>query len=477
MFGLKEIYLYPYLNWVFYIFLVYLVIKFKSNKEKLFYIFIISLVLESAFIVDVGFFVKVNHIAGILLIFIAARFGFKIPAKYILLLSLFFIIAVVSILVNFDLAGLATIDVSRANFMRPVIQLTQFSILTLIMCSVITLLKKYNNFKQTMHFMHWISVIVALYATYEVASCVFHLPFINLNNDLPSYWYMGNVFPRPRSTFYEPINLNNFQFFGIACSLIYRQLYHKNDITFWVAFLLQVLVLIGSFSRSTLLVLAVVLPLMLIFYPQKRGRDIFPFLLKQCGIIVAVLFVVFFIVINFTKFSSDSKNSKRMDQILYSRMQNISEQLSILGRKNAINEVMDLYHDNRILLGIGIGNGPNWRGTVSTFSSMYNQIFIYTGIIGFTIFMLFLSLILFALFRNYFISGNTLINRRINFTFFVGLLAMLTQRLSFAGFLTDTYLWTAFAVGIYIEQNFRPLYELSGENISCGFQKRTPREL
>jgi len=148
-------------------------------------------------------------------------------------------------------------------------------------------------------------------------------------------------------------------------------------------------------------------------------------------------------------------------------MRSLSQNISILGRKAAIEEVDKLFIDGRHLLGIGLGNGANWRGIVSTFLSLYNQVFIYTGIVGLIVFLLFLFNILSSLFRNYLNKKNDMMNRKICLIYFLGLSAMLVQRMAFAGFLTDTYLWVAFALGIYIEKNYRTRQLKPREVIPC----------
>ena len=238
---------------------------------------------ESSFNIEAGFFVRVPYITGMIIILNALRRGLDVPNKYVLLLFLFIIIAAVSIFANIDLVGMTKQKAARATFLRPVIQLIQLSVLVLVLCSTVTLLKKYNCFKTFIMVMHWVSFSVALYAVYEILSRYLHLPFINLNNDLDSYWYLGNFFPRPRSTFMEPINMNNFQFFGIACSLIYKELYQQNNIKIWLIILIQLVVLVSSFSRSTLLILSVLLPMTIIFYPRDKARTMGQYFIRKLG--------------------------------------------------------------------------------------------------------------------------------------------------------------------------------------------------
>jgi len=458
--SLIEINPYPYLTWVFYGWLLLIILKFRCYDEKLFYIFIISLIFTRSFLIDAGFFIRVSYITGIILILVVSKHGYKLPPKYTLPLSVFFIIAIMSIMVNLDLVGHAVQNTVRANFLRPAIQLMQYSILVFIMVSVFTFLKRHGNFKQTMLLMHWMSVIVALYAIYEVMSIYFHLPFLNLNNDLPSYWYIG--FRRPRSFFCEPINLNNFQFFGIACSLIYKKLYDKKGIKYWVAFIIQVVVLIGSFSRSTLLVTPVITIMMAILWPIQKEKGNLGVLFKVGSKLFVILLMGFILGSFFFPDHFNIRQNAFLSQTYYGRMQNISRDLSMLGRPDAVAELKGFCLEDRLLLGIGMGNGANWRGGVGTFNSFYNQIVIYTGIVGLAIFMYFLASILFGLFSNYLNIKNKLVNRKINLIFFIGLLGMLVQRLSFPGLLTDTYLWVAFAIGIYIEQTFKSHHKKKG---------------
>jgi len=455
VFGLKEINLYPHLNWFFYTILTCLLFKYRGEKEKLYYLFITSLILESAFIIDVGFFVKVNHLVGILLILLAARLGFDLPSKFIGILSIYYITAIFSVAININLTDQAALSASRVTFLRPVIQLSQFSVLALIMVSVVSFLKKFNNLKQTVQWIHLLSIIVALYAIYEVLACFLHLPFINLNNDLPSYWYLGidSNFPmfRPRSTFYEPINLNNFQFFAIACSLIYKQLADKKGITYWGVFVIQLAVLLISFSRSTLLIIPVTAIIFFCFYPENRPKTLPAFLVGRFFKFISIVIVslAFFSILYSSNFLG-IKETQTLKKVVTGRFRDLPEQISIAGRKNAIIELKKLYNDNRFVFGFGMGNEFNWRPSGTGVTSFYNQIFLYTGVVGLMLFAIFLFLILFQLFRNGLHLSKDLTYRKINIIYFVGLLSMLTHRLSFAGFLTDTYLWSALAIGIYI---------------------------
>lgn len=470
MFGLREINLYPYLNYLFYFFFFCFLIRYRRDIKKLFYLFVITLVFESAFIIDVGFFVKANHIAAIMLIVMAARFGFVCPIQYRLVLCGFFVVAITSILINIDLVGAATLESPRANFLRPVIQLMQFSVLALTMCSMVTIFVKCDNFKETMCCVHWLSVIVALYAIYEVAACFLHLPFLNLNNDLSSYWYLGiaSHFPmfRPRSTFYEPINLNSFQFFGIACSLIYRELYKKEGIKYWGLFLVQFAVLILSFSRSTLLIVPVVAVMFWVLYPRKPEEDWRLFTFKK-GLKLAVIFLcIGGVALLFFKGFPGLGREHAVNKIFFGRFLSMNQDVSIAGRAGALQEIKELSHDGKIVLGIGMGNEFNWRTSGTSVASFYNQILVYTGAIGLCLFILFLVLIFCGLFRNIFDTTNTFMHKKINLIYLSGLLAMMVQRLVFAGFLTDTYLWAALACGIYVERTFRRSYCMSIETIS-----------
>lgn len=468
---LIDIYLYPYLNLFFYSILLFLIVKFIRNDRALFYIFIISLIFERSFLLDVGFFIRLSHIMAVLLmlVVISRGYAFKPEPKYAVLLWAFFFVSIISVFVNFDLIGKAISSETRATFLRPVMQVVQLSVLILIVFFVVRFLHRYNNFGQTMRLIHWLGVAVSIYAIYEVMSIYFHLPFVNLNNDQPSYWYMGfplrsgfSVF-RPRSTFFEPLAFNNFLFFTMACSLIYRQLFDKRGIKYWSLFGIQLVALVISYSRSALAVLFVSGVILVLLYPLKNTINVYD-LKRLFQVCVKIAVVIVFIIVSYNFILLDDypdkagTNRNIVYQILLDRfyhLKEIPDTGSITHREGSKLEIKEVYDSGRWFLGIGLGNEANWRGGVGGFNNFYCQVFFYTGLVGITIFLWFMGLILFSLIRNYLDFRNGNLNKKISLIYFVGLLSVIVQRLVVVGLLTDVHLWVSFAIGIYIAKTFR----------------------
>ena len=443
---LIEINLFPYINYIFYIIFLLLIVKHWNNSNKLFVVFLFSLILESAFIIDIGFFVKPNHIMGGVLIWQAGKVGFKFPAIDTAFLVVLVFTSWLSIVLNYDLLGVSEINTTRGSHFRPIIQLGQMIFLIMVMISYFSMQLRDNNFYQSMLYIHLVSVLVAIYALYEVISIYFHLPFIMLNNDLSSYWYMGfrhdgvQIF-RPRSTFYEPINFNNFLFFGIACSMNYYELFNnilrkRQKMIYGLTWLVLIMVLLGSFSRSTILTVICLIPISVILYPKNKISNIL-----KLSVFIPISLVLFEML--------------GMYDVFFERFRNISENISLLGRAGAIAEVSYIESLGRWIFGVGLGNAPSVRGSVSSFDSMYNQIYINIGFVGLVIYFCWIASIFIRMFANVIDKNNYIVSRKINAIFIVGFLGLCVQRLSFPGFLTDTYLWVAIGTSIFIAHNLK----------------------
>lgn len=458
-FGLREINLYPYLTWVFYGALLFFSPFWMRTEKRLFTLFLITLVFETAFLIDLGFFVRPSYVMGLILVVRTFAHGVTFPGRYFVLLILLAFSGIVGIFLNLDLIGAATSGESRATFLRPLIQLGQLTAMILIAISVFTILKQRGYFKHAVRVLHWLAVAVAVYAVYEVVAIYLHLPYLNLDSQLSEYWYLNfgaaeKPFFRPRVTFIEPIELNNFQMLGIASSLVYRILYNVPWRRYWPFLFLQLTVLIGTFSRSTLLTLFVVIPVSILFYPRKV-RTAMGFLFSRFGPLLLALPVFFVLYFTFTLNVIKVKEMGPVGQIFFERFAYIKDEqlgITILGRPTAVKEVMKLVDDGRLSFGLGIGNEANWLGGVWGTSSIYSQVLFYSGIFGVSFFSLFIGSILYELFWNYRRKAADILYRRVNWIFFIGFLGMMVQRLAFSGLLTDTYLWVAFALCIYLGQ-------------------------
>lgn len=460
-FSLQEINLYPYITWAFYgAFLLFTPFLMRHEKN-LFTMFLVSLVFESALLIDVGFFIRPSYIIGLILILkTAACRGIKFPARYVVLLALFVLTGVAGIFLNLDLVGAAQSGEARATFIRPIIQMGQLVTLILIVVSVFTLLRRERFFRHTVRVLHFVSVGIALYAIWEIVAIYFNLPYLNLDSMRQSYWYIGFGTPllyifRPHATFIEPIELNNFLFLGIASSFAYRMLYNKRGWKYWGLFLIQLVVLFGSFSRSTMITIALLTPFLSLFYP-RRLKSVVGFVFDRAFrffLVVVILIVSLYILILTPE---GMRQKSPVEQVLFSRLvlnrTHKTLGFSSFGRADALGDIQSLADAGRLGFGVGIGNEANWWGGVGGTANLYNQIIIYTGVIGLGIFFIFLGSIFYGLFRNYWRSQNNLIFRQINLIFFIGFLGMIVQRLSFSGLLTDTYLWVAFALCIYLGQ-------------------------
>ncbi len=456
---LQEINLYPYLLWIFYGTLLFLSPFWLKTEKRVYTLFLITLILETALVIDLGFFVRPSYIVGLILVVRTAVHGLKFPGKYVVLLMLFVLTGIAGIFLNMDLIGAVSSGESRATFLRPPIQVGQLIAMILIAISVFTILRRGEYFRHTVRVLHWLSVAVAFSALYELAAIYLHLPYINLNNMLPHYWYPGfgtstiYIF-RARVTFIEPIELNNFQLLGIASSLVYRVLYQIPWRRYWPFITVQLLVLLGTFSRSTTLTVAVLAPLFFLFYP-RHIKSMLGFFADRLMRVLIVGALVLLVVYGATRTSEDVRQSNVVSQTVLTRLilhRSKTNEIKLWGRSNTYREIQPLVDGQRLAFGVGLGNDANWKGGIGGSYSIYSQIILYTGVIGLSVFFLFVISILCELFRNYLKRSSGQNFQQIHWIFIVGFLSMLIQRLAFSGLLNDTYLWVTFAICIYLGQ-------------------------
>ena len=328
-----------------------------------------------------------------------------------------------------------------------------------ITMTTFTILKKGQYFRHTIRVLHWLSVAVAIAAFYELAAIYFHLPYLNLNNMLPEYWYPRfgiqdlTIF-RARVTFIEPIELNNFQLLGIMSSLVYRVLYEVSWRRYWPLLVLQLLVLLGTFSRSTILTVSVLTPLFFLLYP-RRIKTALGFFADHWIRVLTVGALIFLVVYAGTRTPEQVIQSNLVSQAVLTRLilhKSKADVIKPWGRAGAVEEIQPLVEDHRIAFGVGLGNDANWKGGIGGSYNMYNQIILYTGVFGLSIFVVFVGAIVYGIFRNYIRNSGDLNFRKINWIVIIGFAGILTQRLAFSGLLNDTYLWVAFGLGIYLGQ-------------------------
>ncbi len=460
-FTLQEINLYPYLAWAFYIILLVLTPFLFQRPRLLFILFLASLPFEAGLLLDVGFFIRPSYVLGMLFIIKTFFCGIHFPRRAVLIIGAFFGFALLSLLLNLDLIGRFVGMETRATVYRPLLQLGQLSTMLLVMVSVYTLLKRDTLFPQAVRVMHWVSVTVALYAIWEVTAIYLHLPYLNLNNHLPEFWYIkfgipnGPLIFRPRVTFIEPIELNNFLLFGITCSLIYRLVYNRRGWRYWLTLAVQLIPLFGAFSRSTLLTLFVLVPVFTFFYPRTGARGPVKFFTRQSVRMTTVVLFMFILFRAFTLTPEAYESVGTVSSILYSRFArfhsiSIGAELSILGRTGALEEAQLLARDGRIWFGVGPGNEVSWWGGTGSFYSLYSQLVMNFGLVGLTIFLFFVGQVLSRLLINAWRRNWDIHGRQAQWIFFIGLSAILVQRLAFPGLLTDTYFWVALAFAMYV---------------------------
>lgn len=453
---------YPYINWLYYGFLFIAATRTLRNERRLLVLFLSSIAFETAFILDVGFWVRPSYIIGVVFIAQAAKRGLRFPFWAAGSLGLLAIVGMGSILFNADLLHASTDSVSvRATFLRPLIQSGQYLTLLLVAVSLYSAMLRGSYFVSTLRTIHWVAFGVSVYSLYEIAAFYLPIPFVSMDNSVTDYFFagfdeVGVPIIRAHATFLEPINLNNFLFLGIASTLALRAIHEARGWRYWLPLMTQLVLLVGTFSRSTLLTLMVLAPTLLVFYPRSAS-SLMHFVTDRAMRVAVILLALSSLMFALSVTPDRLQDSRSVAvRAIYSRFavnRTGPGALTVLGRSTASGELSKLINDGRWVFGVGFGNEVNWFGGVFAAKSLFNQIIIVSGIVGLSLFFWFVIRVCINLLRQFMCRQNALETRRACWIFFIAFAALITQRLSFSGFFTDTYLWVAFALCVYLGQS------------------------
>ena len=444
--------------------------------EKVFVVMVLTLPLLAGFAIDIGGTVRLTYLFTVLALLVALqqRKLWKLPRELaVWLLLTFLAYALVSTVFTFWIDFSAPIEAAgfRLTPFRCIVQSGQLVVMVMAFYLTVNYLTSVERVHRLFRLVFWSTAFVTLYVIYDFAAAFFDLPFFSVIYDTsyyaggaadnPSFRFGGISLPRPRSTLGEPLDLTIFLLFGIPFSIAALSS-EKNRLSRWLKnglVGLEILLFFVANSRSSLVALLVILLLSILIGGRAFRRGL---LLWGVGIYLIIALAIFPLAGgDFSLFSPFSFYQERLQSITYlaAALEGDPTARGQIGR--GYTRQIEVFQENPIL-GVGLGNYPFYYSSggsevvlAATFS-MYLRLLTELGLLGTSLFFLFVARILWLLF---------LVIRRLRdpsmLSFaraaFLAIVGVMIARVGLDGLTTDSYMWVMLAAGLAIAQLSRQI--------------------
>jgi O-antigen ligase len=447
------------------------VLYFMSGMsyEKAFVLVVLTLPLMYGFVLNIGGNLRVAYLFTLLAFAVGLhqrelRQFPKQPA--IILLSAFVLFAAVSIAFTFgvDTSGPREAGSGfRVSPYRSVIQFGQLMLMVTAFYLTLNYITSPARLRRFSNLVFWATAVVTLYGIYDFVTALYSLPFFSVIYDLsyysggadsPAISFGGARIPRPRSTFGEPLDLSIFLFFGITYSI--ATLSSERSIPprwFKISLiLLGCLLFAAANSRSSLLSMLFVLPIVLWLARGYVTR--LRLVLIGAAIYLALALLLFPLAGGKRSISGPFEfYRERLMTVKYIGASLKGDPAGApIGRGYSV--PFRIFREHPIF-GVGIGNYPFYYSKgqdqvlVASSFSLYFRLLTELGVVGTSIFLLFVGAILWRLFR-VLKSSLDLGVRPFVVATIVAIVGVMIARVGWDGLYTDSYLWVMLGAGVAI---------------------------
>jgi len=437
-------------------------IAVRPTFERIFHLLLLSLPLMTAFVINVGGFIRVSFLLTLLGLLAALTEGrLRIPKRCISvsLLNFFVFFSLISTVFTLgipDLPTTVTLSGIRRPSVRSIIQAGQLLVMVGAFFLTLSYVRSKTDLQRVVTFILWGSLFATLYGFYEFFAAMFKIPFVDLNNavmergNLTAGYTVAGVFVvRPRSTFFEPIGLSTFLLFAgpLVLALAYAQPRRVLRWRMLLCCLGMVTLFVVANSRMALIGFILLLPLLFLLLGTWKAR------MSLLGGLVVVIATFAFVV-----GSSSQDLSRRLEFAGLIATDRLDSVINLRGRaegnEEPYAEVKPIFADHPIM-GVGIGNFPYYLsdpgrgGEIATSGSLYVQLLVEGGVVGTGIFLAFVGSILLGLLR-VIRRTSDLVLYRFALASFTSIVTVVTTWIAVPGLYTDTYLWVMMALGVAI---------------------------
>ena len=470
--------------------IIYILIK-SPTYETCFLVMIFTLPLLLSFVIDIGGNLRVPWILSLLALAFAALQNKLKPISqdytHLLLILFVFYVALSAVWTfSIDLSGPMADEGFRLTPFRFVVQFGQMLLMILSYYLTVNYVTSFERLEKVANVLSMSLVAVIIYGMYEFIAGITSLPFFIFHNDPGQGWYgadspilhVGDVsLTRVRSTLPEPIDFSLFLLFMIPITWAYISNKKKGSLR-WLckwAIGIGLLLFFAAQSRAAFVSLGIMYFFFLCFSGGHRAR------LQLLGLSMIAYLAAAFILLPLgggefdlrgpMKFSAERLVHLLYDTDIWKVLVGETAFSPLIGRN--INVPLDVWKENPIF-GVGIGNytfmHPRASGIFqvsSTYSTLL-RLLTELGIVGTTLFLLFLGRILWLLARLV-LNLNDGPMRRYALAILLGTIGHMFGRfVGLDGLYTDNYLWVMFGLGYAIAKLCRQSQETNEECLEGG---------
>ena len=440
------------------------------SYEKAFVLMVLTLPLLYGLVLNIGGNFRITYVFAVLAFGLGLMQGKlrtfpKEPA--VLFLSAFVIYAVFSTALTFgiDTSGPKEAAGFRLSSLRSVIQAGQLLLMVMAFYVTINYVTSLERLRRFSNLVFWSTAAVTLYGTYDFFTALYSLPFFSVIYDLsyyaggsdgPIFTAGGMNIPRPRSTLGEPADLSTFLLFGIPYSI--ASLASERTASLRVVkicfIVLGCMLFAVANSRASLLAIPVIFALVLWLAPGYVAR------LKMLLAGAAVYLLVALALFPLAGGKGDVLLPIHFFAERMSSLQNIGANLrgepggASIGRGYAL--PLKVFREHPVF-GVGLGNYPFYYSELSgspvivvasTFS-LYFRLLTELGIIGTSLFLLFVVTTLWRLLRVIKRSSDRML-RPTAIAALISIVGVMIARVGLDGLYTDSYIWVMLGIGVAI---------------------------
>ena len=449
-------------------------ILLKPSYIRAFHLMIVTLPLLAAFVIDIGGNLRVPYYFAIIALLLGIyQMRLRVPrmnaAIWVLVAFVGYAFVSVVLVAKFDLTREVISYGFRTSTYRPIIQAGQLGLMIVFFYLTINYLTSAKRLLKISRLLTWSLMIVVLYGTYEVASAVYDLPFLNVNTnpDFIENRFAGTqtvtagdiTMPRPRSILVEPTPLATYVLFTVPFAFAVLA-FTRNTFARWLI-LICITLAVGLFlltwSRAAFVAALVVVPLTFILLRTGQAK------LKM--LLLGAIGYILMAVVAFPVLGAETSITLPFN-LVSDRVADVNlvpgairlddSALAQIGRDYATS--LEIFKENPVT-GAGLGNYffalADLRDRpieASVTGSLFLEILSQLGIIGMSLFLLFLTLVVGKLGR--FVAHHKHCNLRpFAVASLISIVGVMVVGLGAGGGLTTiSFVWVMFAIGVVIPQ-------------------------
>lgn len=380
-----------------------------KSPYRCMYALIISLPLEAAAVLEVGFTLRIAYLlAALCALCTWSIYRIKrVPeSRSLRPLAVFALISTISLIqiVLFPpppIHGILSSLETRASGMRYFVQLFMLLLHVLLFLNVLVLFRERAQVRTAVKIYVVVAVIIAIYTLYQPVAVNFNLPLQAITNSINTngIGYGGVPYAstdvaavRPRATFQEPGNLGQYLLTALAILLLYNPFTSRKAKLFhYLSISILTWGIIVTIARGTYISLALIVLYLLLSRLRRES-------IKSIGVMLCS--ILLFAVIIFPVLGTRKTEDVSFTLMLLGRFSMADD--SSRERVQALPALISVWSKHPVL-GVGLGAYGSWGsaemglGTILSACGVWWSVLVETGILGLIAYIWFIAAVLLPL--------------------------------------------------------------------------------